>query len=472
MSPTFTLWQRIAGILVLPFVVAACATPPEPVDLTPPVPQIPPSWSAPIPHGGSTTQLQGWWEQFDDPGMERLIEASQAVSADLAQAQARLAQARAALVQAQAAGEPQAGVGAALVRGREVLDGPTGLRLSAAIQASWELDVRGELAAGERAAQARLAAADANWNALRVAVAAEAASQYINARACRAFERVQTLELESRSETLRLTQLGESAGLRAPADTALAQAATAVVEGGLLERQTQCAQLTNGLAVLTGLPVAELDRLFSAASVEQPLPVPRGFGVPLVPGALLRQRPDLQAAELEWFARLAEVQQADARFLPQVRVSGLLNVAQLRGAGLSVSGSTWTLGPLEITLPLADGGLRQASSDLARAQLLEAEQVFQATIRRAVGEVQDALIVLGSLEAREAQAQKAVQGLEQTLAATEARWRAGLASQFELEEIRRQALQARVQVIDLQRARLQAWISLYRALGGGWTLES
>lgn len=472
MNVSSSRFMRLFGLASTALGLVACASVPRPVDPTPPQPVVPPSWSAPLPHAGSTVALQDWWSQFDDAALDRLILASQSVSADLAQAQARIAQARAGVVQAQASAEPQVGAGGAVVRGRETFDGPTGLRLSGSLQASWELDLWGGLAAGQRAAQARLAASDANWNALRVAVAAETAAQYINARACRAFERVQALELDSRTETLRLTRLGEGAGLRAPADTSLAQAAMAVAQGALFERQTQCAQLINTLAVLTGEPIAELEALVGSADLSRPLPLPQGFMVPAIPGELLRQRPDLQAAELEWLARLAEVEQADARFRPQVRFSGLLSVAQLRGAGLSVSGSVWTLGPLEISLPLADGGVRQAGSDLARARLQEADALFQASIRRAVGEVQDALIVLERWQAREEQARLAVQGLDQTLAATEARWRAGLASQFELEEIRRQALQARVQIIDLQRARVQAWISLYRALGGGWTLES
>jgi outer membrane protein, multidrug efflux system len=88
--------------------------------------------------------------------------------------------------------------------------------------------------------------------------------------------------------------------------------------------------------------------------------------------------------------------------------------------------------------------------------------------RRAVREVETALVTLDTTAQREVDALQAARGFEESLVATQARQRGGLASVLDLEVSRRNALQAQGALIELQRERAAAWIALYRALGGGW----
>lgn len=94
--------------------------------------------------------------------------------------------------------------------------------------------------------------------------------------------------------------------------------------------------------------------------------------------------------------------------------------------------------------------------------------LYRSRLRTAVREVETALVQLDSSAARSEDARIAVEGYEASFRAAEARYRGGLASLFELEDARRSAAQARSQWVELQRERVAAWISLYRALGGGW----
>ena len=98
--------------------------------------------------------------------------------------------------------------------------------------------------------------------------------------------------------------------------------------------------------------------------------------------------------------------------------------------------------------------------------------LYGAGLRTAVREVEDALIDLQSTAARTDDGQIAVDGFEASFNATDARYRGGLASLFELEEARRSLLTARNTLVDLRRERTAAWIALYRALGGGWSAQS
>jgi outer membrane protein TolC len=86
-----------------------------------------------------------------------------------------------------------------------------------------------------------------------------------------------------------------------------------------------------------------------------------------------------------------------------------------------------------------------------------------------VREVEEALVLLDSARERSEDARVAVEGYRASFAATEARYRSGLASLIELEDQRRAALAAETALVSLQRERLAAWIALYRAVGGGWS---
>ena len=84
-------------------------------------------------------------------------------------------------------------------------------------------------------------------------------------------------------------------------------------------------------------------------------------------------------------------------------------------------------------------------------------------------DVENALLALQGTADRSADAQTAAENFEASFRATEARYKSGFGTLFELEDARRSALAAQNTLIDLRRERVAAWIALYRALGGGWS---
>ena len=99
----------------------------------------------------------------------------------------------------------------------------------------------------------------------------------------------------------------------------------------------------------------------------------------------------------------------------------------------------------------------------------EATSAYAATLRNAIRDVESALIALQGTADRYADAQTAADNFEISYRATEARYRSGFGTLFELEDARRSALAAQILLINLRRERVAAWIALYRALGGGWS---
>ena len=457
------------ALLTLPCWLAACALAPPPVTVPLPVAD---AWTAPLPHQGRLQDLSQWWQQFDDPTLVMLIDAAQQVSPTLASAQSRITQARAAEQLAAAALRPLADATASSSRGRQttLIGAPLATLSQARLQASWETDLFGGLAANRTAAQARLQGAQAQWHEARVSVAAEVATLYFHWRACQALADVARQDSNSRATTARLTQLTAKAGLAAPAQTALAQASGAEGATLLTQQQAQCDTDLKGLVALSGLTASKLQEKppFRHIAIDDKAI----FLIANIPAQALRQRPDLFNAERDVAAASAEVGNAQAERYPRLSLTGSIGQLSMRSGGNTFDISTWSIGPVALTLPVLDGGKFAANLAAAQARYDEAAALYRAKARQAVREVEEALVALDSSHARRTDVQTAISSYQTVFNATQARYTAGLGSLAELEEVRRTTLGATSALIAYQRDTVTAWIALYRAVGGGWTPDA
>jgi len=423
------------------------------------------------PPGGGPRALRDWWARIGDDTLLGLVDAAQAASATLAQVGANIAQARAEAIAAGAAGLPALEAIASANRAAFTFGGPASLRtqLQAGAQASWEIDLFGGLAREREAARARLDARLAQSDDARVSLAAEVADAYVNHRYCELQVALAQADAQSRATTARLTAAAGDAGLQAPATVALAQASAADAAATLARQRAQCDAQVKALVALTAVDEPALRRRLAEGGRTATLPAPAALRVDAVPARVLAQRPDVAAAEREVAAASADIGVADAQRYPRLTLSG--NVLPTR---LSINGSptlgltTWSIGP-SIALPLFDGGRRAANADAARARYVAAEARYRATVRAAVREVEDALVRLASVQARDADVRAAARGYAVALEAASARQRTGLGNLLEQEDARRTALAAQAAVTALEHERVAAWIALYRAVGGGWT---
>jgi NodT family efflux transporter outer membrane factor (OMF) lipoprotein len=457
---------RALGALVAVLVLAGCATSPTPR----PAPaalatRLPAAWQAPLPPA-EPTALADWWTRFQDPALPALVAAAQQASPTLAVAAARIERARATRTAARAALLPQLDAAASVSHGKAQLGQPTATTGSLGVQAGWEIDLFGAGGAARRAADARFDGALAGWHDARVSLAAETATSVVALRACEAQLVQARIDAESRDATARLTDETARAGFTAPADAALARAGAAQSRSQALAQAAACETLLKSLVELTDWPEPELRQRLAVGTAVLPAPAP--IAVQLLPAQLLERRPDLTEAARNVVAAAADADAARARELPRVALSGSLAGVSVRSAGFDDSGTTWSIGPLSVSLPLFDGGARAAQTAAARAGYDEAVAVFRAQLRRAVREVEAALVALQATAEREADVRAAAADFEAALRATAARQRAGLASLLDLENARRNAAQAQSTLIELQRERVAAWIALYRALGGGF----
>jgi outer membrane protein, multidrug efflux system len=432
--------------------------------------KAPAQWYTVLPHGGGTATLATWWTQLGDPLLPELITAAQNESATLAAARTRIEQSRAALVSAGGALLPQVNASASGSRGVQTPKAGVATSLNAGLQASWEMDLFGGGRATRDASALRLESAQAGWHSARVSLAAETAGAYYSFRQC---ENVLTLtqsDAASRLETARLTDLSAKAGFNAPANAALARASAADAASSVRAQQAQCDVLVKALVALSDLdePALRKKLELNKAASQQNRAWAALFSIANLPAQVLMQRPDLAAAQRNVAAASADIVSADAKRLPTLTLNGSVGGARVSSGGSAQEGITWSLGPLAINLPIIDQGRNAANLRAAQAAYDEAVVSLRASARNAVREVEEALVNLNSVAERQGDTQAAAQGYKTALDAAQTRYRSGLGSLVELEDVRRTALASQQSLLQLERERVAAWISLYRAAGGGW----
>jgi NodT family efflux transporter outer membrane factor (OMF) lipoprotein len=458
--------------------------------------QAPAAWQAALPptpgelpHQGSAQGLRNWWQQQGDPLLVELIDAAQSVSPTVAAARSRIAQARATRTGANAALLPSLDASTSASRSRSQQPGAPGpapaiTSLQAGLQTAWEIDLFGGNRASRSAATERLAGAEAQWHDARVSVAAETANQYNALRSCQRLSGITERDALSRFETARLSERSREAGFTAPATAALARASAAEAGARATQQRTQCELDLKALVALTGIDEPALrTRLAQAAASAPALAAPGALSAPgavaaetplmvsRVPAQALAQRPDVFSAAREVAAASADVGSADAQRYPRLSLSGSIGASSLRFDGSTSNLTTWSIGPLALSVPLFDGGQRRANLEAAQARYDEAAALYRARVRQAVREVEESLVTLQSTSERSTDAANAVAGYRASFAGTDARYKSGLASLVELEDARRLLLAAEITQANLQRERQAAWVALYRAMGGGWSPE-
>ena len=436
--------------------------------------KVPTSWQATLPHEGNISNLTNWWQQFKDPLLVQLIDSAQSVSADVASAKARIVEAQTAVIVDAAESQPNVTLDGSATRSQQGLIFPPSTNIGAAINAKWELDVWGKAAAARSAEEAQLTGKKALWHDARIIVAAETARQYVNYRLCENLSTVAKSNAESTSETARLSNLTAKAGFLAPASASQVEAQAADAANLLKKQQLQCRLMVKAIVALTAMPEPDLQAALDKASGI--MPNPAGIQVDTVPAKTLAQRPDVLNAERNVAAASFEIESVKKERYPSLSLAGNI------GWGFDTSsngftqgrprrasdGFTWSIGPVAISMPIFDAGVRKANVNQARAQYTAAKSVYEGVARNAVREVEEALTTLNSTAMRLEDVTKANNGFKASFDATDTRFKANLANLFELEEARRAYLQAQNNVLALENERVLAWISLYRAMGGGW----
>jgi len=410
-----------------------------------------------------------WWRLYQDPVLDGLVSDALAANTDIRVAVARLAKARASLRESHGAREPQVGVGGSVQYGRlagsaALGDKRTDAQVDVGLHVAYEVDLFGRVSRGIEAAQGDVGAAQADADAVRVAIAAETAQAYADAvssaERIAVAKRIVTLLDQSLSLTQRRHQVGLADGLDTSRIAALRDQRAAEVP--LLEADRQAALFR--LATLTGrtpreLPAQTAQRT-STLRLEQPIPVGDG-------ASLLARRPDVRGAERRLAAATARIGVATADLYPRITLGGS---AGSSGAGLgNIFGAnplTWLIGPLlNWTVNRSAARARVAG---AQADAQAALATFDGTILEALQETETALSNYQQAIRRRDALRAARDEAEAAARITRARQREGDISSLELLDAERTSADAEAALAEADALIATAQIDLFKALGGGW----
>lgn len=471
MSPSCTL--RLLAVIVMSLALGACTLGPDYQR-----PQLPDAhafkqaegWKSAAP--ADALQRGDWWKLYGDAELNALVGRLNVSNQNLAVAEAQYRQARALVRSARSQLFPTLSGNAGVTRSRQTT-GSSSSNVSAGVSesyeaglsASWELDLWGRLRRGLEANRATMQASAADLAAVRLSLQAELVQTYLQLRVMDEQQRLLDQTVAAYARSLRLTENQYRAGIVPKSDVAQAQTQLKSTQGQAIDLKWQRAQLEHAIAVLIGVPPAEL-----SIAVRDDIPsLPE---VPLaLPSQLLERRPDVAAAEREVMAANAEIGIAEAAWYPDLTLSasgGYRNSSfnQL----FEVPNRFWSLGP-QLALTLLDFGGRRAELERAEAAYDQTVATYRQTVLDSFREVEDYLVQLRVLGDESVVQREALEAAQESLRLIENQYRAGTVDYLSVVTVQTTALNNERTNLTLLGDRLLTSVQLIAALGGGWQIE-
>jgi multidrug efflux system outer membrane protein len=279
----------------------------------------------------------------------------------------------------------------------------------------------------------------------------------------------------SRQDSLRLIKLRFDNGASSALDLRLAESLAAGARATVAQQQRLRALDVNALTQLVGQPVPQ--------SLLAPVTLPTAVAsagqatlfkdVPIdLPSDLLTRRPDIRQAEQQLISANANIGAARAAFFPRISLTASAGSASNDLGNLFKDG-TWgfTLAP-QALLPIFDAGRNRAGVDFASAGRDIAVAQYERAIQTAFHEVADALAGRATLGEQLLAQQTQTDAETDRLELTRLRYRNGIASSLDLLDAQRSLFVVQLALAQTRLAQLQNQVTLYKALGGGWTEAS
>jgi NodT family efflux transporter outer membrane factor (OMF) lipoprotein len=405
-----------------------------------------------------------WWRLYDDPVLDGLVRDALAHNSDVRAAVARLARARAALREVKVDRLPEVGASASATRGRDPGTTDTGNSFDAGLDVSYEVDLFGRVSRNVEAARGDVGAAEADAEAVRVAIVAETARAYADAASAAERLAVATHIVELLDQSLKLTERRVEIGLNSRLDTAriatLRNQRQAEIPAIAAERDNALFRL----AMLTGRAPAELPQAAGArtASLRLNQPIPVGDGT-----QLLARRPDVRAAERRLAAATARIGVATAELYPKVSLGGSLGTSAGSVGNLLSNPIGFLLGPL-INWSFTDHNRARARVAGAEAGAQEALAEFDGTVLRSLQETETALSAYANALRRREALRSARDEAQVASNIVRAQQREGQVDSLELLDAERTFAEAEAALADMDGQLVSTQIDLFRALGGSW----
>ena len=410
--------------------------------------------------------LAKWWTLLDDPLLTHLIDAAVANNRDFKKAEYRVKEARYRRRISQADLVPSLSTSGSAARRYSGKTENTQNSFQVGLDAGWELDIFGGTRRKIEASQAEY---EASWEDLRsvlVSLTAEVAINYVQLRTFQ--KRLVWAEnnLQLQAEALDLTQLKFKTGLGQGLDVDRAAYNLVSTRAQIPSLQSGMDEIRNRLAVLLGEWPGEITDILSAPA---PIPASELEIAVGIPADLLRRRPDIRRAERVLAAQTAQIGAAEAEAYPGFNLQGNLGYESLALSGL-ISPASLAAGILSgISWPIFQGGAIRNNIKVQTELQKQALFDYETAIYVAVEEVENALYALASEHERIKYLTVAARSAKDAADVALQQYEAGLSDFENVLETQRSLTNFQDQLAQSRGLAALDLVSLYKALGGGWT---
>lgn len=420
------------------------------------------------------TKLRGdWWEMFGDAELNALEQQVNTSNQSLKIEVARFEQARALIKFNRAAKYPSVTIGTAVSANRYSANGALASPADTVnygdfelpLQIDYEVDAFGRIHHAIEAARNEAQATEADLETLRLSLHAELAYDYFELRGLDAEQKLLDDTVVAYTKALELTRNRYEGGATSGAEVAQAQTQLDGTRTQDKDIGVQRAAYEHAIAVLVGKAPAELSLNAKPLSIGPP-EIPFG-----VPSQLLERRPDIAAAERRVAEANAQVGIARAAYFPTILISAAVG---LEGSSITNwlvwPSRFWAVGP-SVLQTVFDGGRRRANSEIAREGYDATIAAYRQTSLDAFQQVEDNLAALRILNDEAGTQREAVEAAQRSLQLSMNRYVGGIVTYLEVVTAQTVALENERTAVDIARRRMDASVSLIKALGGGWDVS-
>jgi multidrug efflux system outer membrane protein len=409
-----------------------------------------------------------WWELFEDPVLHSLVAIALNENKDVWIAASRIEEARAALGFVRADLYPRLDIGAGAFRGdfigtRKVERVETNHYIAPV--ASWEIDFWGKFRRATAAARADLMASEFSLRTLQISLISEVVGAYFLLLDYDQRLQISKQTLESRIKYLDIIQKRFDKGIIPEIDLNQAQIQKEIAAESIPAFERLVARTENALSILLGRFPGEVQR--GVDLYRQPVPPQIPVGLP---SALLERRPDVARAEYILQAETERIGVAQALRFPAINLTGILGFASSELSELLSDGDAYYIAG-ELFGPIFNFNQDKMRVLIQEERTKQALYNYQNTVLLAFRDVDDALVGIQTYKKQMDSVKRRYKAAKNADTLSKLRYDKGVTSYLEVLDSKRALFNVQLGFSELDRLYHNAYVALYKALGGGWLSE-
>lgn len=407
-----------------------------------------------------------WWDLFNDPLLDTIIVTALRENKNLLIAISRIEEARANLGFTGADQYPKLDIKADALRGninsKQIGIEQTNNAFFIGPVLSWELDFWGKFRRATESARAQLLASEYSLRTVQISLISEVISTYFLLIDYRQRLEISKYTLAAREKSLNIIQERFNKGIVAEIDINQSQIQKEIAAVAVPFFERLAGQTENALRILLGKLPGEIVHGYQMQDEVIPPDIPTGL-----PSDLLVRRPDIAEAEYLLMAQNANIGVAVAQMFPSISLTGLFGAASNDLSTLTDGGAAWSLSG-GLLGPLFNFNKNTARVEIEEARTEQALYKYENTVLNAFREVEDALIEVETFKRQLAAKQRQFNAAKNAENLSQQRYDQGVTSYLEVLESQRSSFTAELELSEVKKDYLNAYVKLYKALGGGW----